>query len=289
MKIREVTAALLGIVVGCTSEPEPVEGNDRDYDGTTQEIIENLREAGYPDTEIEVRDGLVFAGRDALVTLQASREMIGVPIGATRDPLDGSDDSDFRQFRTINLISLDIAVICIDGTEFSGILSRALDDAISNYNELDLTFEMVRTTGSDAGCDAEIIGHIVAGGGGEAGFPAGGLPFEEINIGRGVARNGVAVSTHVITHELGHCIGFRHSDFFNRSISCGVGGNEGRAPDGAILIPGTPARAVVNGSVMNSCFDVDSTGVFTATDLIALDALYGDQGDGGASSSGDGG
>lgn len=79
---------------------------------------------------------------------------------------------------------------------------------------------------------------------------------------------------HVITHELGHTVGFRHSDYFNRSISCGRGGNEGSAGVGAIHIPGTPTGATVGDSIMNSCFRSSETGEFTSTDVTALRELY---------------
>ena len=107
--------------------------------------------------------------------------------------------------------------------------------------------------------------------------PSVGLPFNTINIGAGLQSNtfGVNTVTHVLTHELGHCVGLRHSDFFNRSISCGgAPTNEGQAGVGAILIPGTPSGATVGGSIMNSCFRTTETGRFTSTDVTALQALY---------------
>jgi hypothetical protein len=82
------------------------------------------------------------------------------------------------------------------------------------------------------------------------------------------------VNEHVITHELGHTVGFRHSDYYNRAISCGSGGNEGSAGVGAIHIPGTPTGAVVGGSVMNSCFRSSENGEFTSSDRTALTTLY---------------
>ena len=88
----------------------------------------------------------------------------------------------------------------------------------------------------------------MSGAGGSAGFPSGGKPYGTINIGTGLQSYSVDVNEHVITHELGHAIGFRHSDYYNRSISCGGGGhNEGTAGVGAILIPGTPSTATVGG------------------------------------------
>jgi len=110
--------------------------------------------------------------------------------------------------------------------------------------------------------------------GGSSGFPSGGQPYGQIKIGVSMNNYSVDVNEHVITHELGHCIGFRHSDYYNRSISCGSGGNEGDAGIGAILIPGTPSTATVGGSVMNSCFRASENGEWTSTDVTALNALY---------------
>ncbi|HEU4727420.1 MAG TPA: M57 family metalloprotease, partial [Kofleriaceae bacterium] len=166
--------------------------------------------------------------------------------------------------------------ICVNGAAFTGNFSQALDGAIANYNALGLTFSMRRTTGSTTGCGATITARVSSGTGGSSGFPSGGRPFNTINIGSGLQSGfSVATITHVMTHELGHCIGFRHSDFFNRSISCGgAATNEGNGGVGAILIAGTPSGATVGGSIMNSCFRQSETGRFTSSDITALNALY---------------
>ena len=239
----------------------------------TAEIVDNLRVAGYPDEEIQVMEsGEVFVGLDAEVGLEASREMIGA--ADRRGELRDDAEAGFRQYRTANLVSSSVRTICVNGSAFSGTLGKALDQAIANYDALDLSFEMVRTSGSSSGCDAVIEAKLTAGDGGVAGFPSGGLPYHSINIGTTVASYGTAVATHVIQHELGHCIGFRHTDYFDRSISCGTGGNEGLSDVGAILIPGTPSGAVLNGSVMNACFNAGSTGAWTSSDVTALRELY---------------
>jgi len=232
----------------------------------TQEIIDNLVQAGFPANDIMVVDGVVYTGRDAAVSLQASREMLQV---------DGSIGKE--QYRTTNLVSRSLANICVNGaafTNFSAKFSDAINRAITNYNNVGLTFHMTRTSGSTTGCNAVITGRISSGTGGSSGFPSGGLPFNTINIGSGLNTFDVNTVEHVMTHELGHTIGFRHSDFFNRSISCGTGGNEGDGGVGAILIAGTPSGATVGGSIMNSCFRTLETGEFTSTDLTALNALY---------------
>lgn len=232
--------------------------------GDTQEIIDNLIQAGYPAEDIAVIDGVVYVQNDAEVSLQASREMVQVDSSASTK----------EQYRTTNLVSTSLSTICVDGSRLSGSFSTALDNALANYNALGLTFHMQRTSGTAPGCGALISIQISGPTGGSSGFPSGGLPFGSIKIGSGLKSFAVSTITHVITHELGHCVGLRHSDFFNRSISCGTGGNEGDGGVGAILIQGTPSGATVGGSVMNACFRTVETGKFTNTDVTAFKALY---------------
>jgi len=234
-----------------------------DLESENQEIVSNLIQAGFPADDIMVADGAVYVGRDTHVTLVASREMLQ------------PSELDQEQYRTTNLVSTSVTKICINPTSTFNSYSRlssGLDYAIANYNGRGLTFTMAR--GPTTGCSANITAKTMSGVGGSAGFPSGGLPYNTINIGTGLQSYSVDVNEHVITHELGHCIGFRHSDYYNRSISCGSGGNEGSAGVGAILIPGTPSTATVGGSIMNSCFRSTETGEFTSTDITALNYLY---------------
>jgi hypothetical protein len=251
-----LAATCSAFVFGCASEGNSTED--------TQEIIDNLVQSGIQRDDIMVVDGVVYAGHDAAVNLEASREMIG-------DPSEGHE-----QYRTTNLVGTAVTTICVNGAAFTGVFSTALNNAIANYNGQNLRFTMRRTTGSATGCSATITARVSGGTGGSSGFPSGGRPFNTINIGSGLQSGfPTATVTHVITHELGHTIGFRHSDFFNRSISCGgAATNEGNGGVGSILIPGTPSGATVGGSIMNSCFRQNETGRFTGTDVTALQALY---------------
>jgi hypothetical protein len=226
------------------------------------EIVDNLVRAGFPADDIMVVDGVVYAGGDAAVNLAASREMLQPGYTTTKE-----------QYRTANLISGSVTKICIEGSAFTGVFSTALDLAIQNYQEQPLWFAMARTPA--AGCSFTINGVIVPGlNGGRSGFPSGGLPFGTIEIGSVLSALNVNTIEHVITHEIGHTIGLRHTDFFNRSISCGSGGNEGPGEFGAIHIPGTPTGASVGASVMNSCFRQLETGELTSNDIVALKVLY---------------
>jgi hypothetical protein len=227
-----------------------------------QEIIDNLVQVGFPAGDIQVFDGKVYTGLDAHVTLEASREMLDSGAGA-------------EQYRTTNLVS-GKTKICVNPTStFAGnaTLSSGLNNAIGNYNALPLVFDFAR--GPTTGCSANITAATTSGAGGSAGFPSGGNPYGTINIGTGTASYGVDVAEHVITHELGHTIGFRHSDYYNRAISCGgSASNEGTAGVGAILIPGTPSTSTVGASIMNSCFRSTESGEFMNSDITALNYLY---------------
>jgi len=256
MNKATLLAAICGVLaVGCGG---PATEND--------EIVSNLIQAGFPADDIQIVDGKVYVGNDAHVTLEASREMIQTVSGTSEE-----------QYRTTNLVGSSVTKICVNPTSTWNSytkLSQGLDLAIANYNALGLRFTLAR--GPTTGCSANIAAKTTGGGaGGSSGFPSGGLPYNTINVSTATTSYSTDVNEHVITHELGHTIGMRHSDYYNRAISCGGSPtNEGSAGIGAILIPGTPSTATVGGSIMNSCFRSTETGEFTSSDRTALQTVY---------------
>lgn len=186
-----------------------------------------------------------------------------------------------EQYHTYNLVDAPMNITVYLANSFSSQYTTALSEALSRYNAegLDLTFSLAS---SEATADIyierfpfilELFGYL-----GMGGFPAGGDPYDHIYLNGllptfyGMSTNGIAT---VIAHEIGHNIGFRHTDWFDRSISCGGSAtDEGADPDGAELIPGTPSGASVSdGSFMLACTD-GSDRPFNEDDQVALDYLY---------------
>lgn len=151
-------------------------------------------------------------------------------------------------------------------------ISSAVDVAISRYNaeNIGLTFQRVSSGGN--------INIAVVNGGGfiaSAGFPTGGNPYPQIQFNRQYRNWQNSTLASVFAHEIGHCIGFRHTDYMNRSYSCGSGGNEGQATTGvgAVHIPGTPTGPDA-ASWMLACIGNGTNRPFNPNDIIALNYLY---------------
>lgn len=178
-----------------------------------------------------------------------------------------------EQYHTFNLVNTPRAItISVSGTVNTA-FSAAVDNAIARYNaeNLGLTFSRVASGGN---INIRIVntGQYIA----SAGFPSGGNPYNEIKYAKKYTTGfSDGFMTTVVAHELGHCIGFRHTDYMNRAYSCGSGGNEGQETSGvgAVHIPGTPTTPDA-ASWMLACLGATTNRPFNANDKTALSYLY---------------
>ena len=195
----------------------------------------------------------------------------------------GAKVPEAEQYSTNSLVTGTPRTITVymSSSSFSSAYISALDVAIARYNAENLTLKFKRVTSSTGATmkfsrlssSDENSGVL-----GSSGFPSGGNPYGTIKMSGvlqskyGLSVNGIGT---IIAHEMGHCIGFRHTDYFDRSISCGGSTyNEGASSVGANLIPGTPSGATLAAkSWMLACTD-GSDRPFNSADKVALNYLY---------------
>jgi hypothetical protein len=189
-----------------------------------------------------------------------------------------------EQYHTFNLLSaskyptVKIGISISDNT-YSPAFTAALDEAISRYKALGLTFTMSRVT---SGANITIVAFYEKSNTlGSSGFPSSaGAPYNQVKMNtywysKGTDATNVNYIATIMAHELGHCIGFRHTDYMSRRYSCGSGGNEGQTNNGvgAVLIPGTPSGPDA-GSWMLACIGSNVNRPFNTNDIKALQYLW---------------
>jgi hypothetical protein len=183
-----------------------------------------------------------------------------------------------EQYRTTNLVSVSGSTRTLRIGMLSSLnsnYSTALNTAISRYNNENLRLRFLRVTQYPV----DILFKPAPAGAGylaSAGFPSGGNPYGEVLMNTSAlgSNPGTSYLATIMAHEMGHCIGFRHTDYMDRSYSCGGSySNEGSGGVGAILIPGTPSGPDA-GSWMLACIGSGQNRPFNTNDRTALNYLY---------------
>ncbi|MGH2553306.1 MAG: M57 family metalloprotease [Chitinophagaceae bacterium] len=177
-----------------------------------------------------------------------------------------------EQYRTTNLVTgLPRNITVSSSGNVNANVSAGINAAIARYNAENLSITMTRVA-SNGDINIRIVngGNYIA----SAGFPSGGNPYDEVKYNKQYQNYSLNFVTTVMAHEMGHCIGFRHTDYMDRSYSCGGSPvNEGASTVGAIHIPGTPTGPDA-ASWMLSCLSSTTNRPFNNNDKTALNYLY---------------
>jgi hypothetical protein len=267
--------SLTGLLFAACSKKQNTEETVAPDGVVSEAVMSKIKAAGFSTDNVVVAEGGYLVENDILLT----DEILNTSV--TSPTLRIAND---EQYRTNNLVSGLPRTIKIKVSGLGTAFVQGTDLAISRYNSANLLLNFQRITsgtaninivGFNQGPNAQ--GFITLG---SAGFPTGGNPFNQISMNTNNAAYGANPNVNyvgsVIQHEIGHCIGMRHTDYFNRNISCGSqgGGNEGASNIGAVLIPGTPSGATLSaGSWMLACSNGGNR-TFNSNDLVALNYLY---------------
>jgi hypothetical protein len=268
---KQIIAIILFATLAACQKQEKTQST---INNIPENVINQIQAQGYSTDGIIKRDDGYIVEGDIFLSNEALNHPVTGPVLRIANT---------EQYRTTNLLSGLPRVIWVSCTGLSKVFVDATDSAVARYNArgLRLTFQRV-----SAGANIDIIGKDLGGvsGGGvilgqSAGFPdANGNPPSPITLNSNPAAFGsnpnVQYLATVIAHEIGHCIGFRHTDYMNRAYSCGGRRyNEGSAGVGAILVPGTPSKGDPN-SWMLACISGGQNRPFNPNDVIALNYLY---------------
>jgi hypothetical protein len=184
--------------------------------------------------------------------------------------------ADVEHYRTTNLVTGLPRTITVRYSGNTTSISNAINAAIARYNaipaaDFGLRFSRVASGGNIVISNVSSVSYIAS-----AGFPSGGNPFNSIRFNTAFANWSANTLASVMAHEIGHCIGMRHTDLACRQYSCGGSPvNEGSAGIGAIHIPGTPTACNADPtSWMLACIGSTTNRPFNANDLVALKFLY---------------
>jgi len=242
----------------------------------SQETLAQIKALGFGTKNVQKVDGGYLVEGDIILT----NDQLNEPHPATPNMIIANEEH-YRTFNLVNPSSYPTIRVALNNSSSShqAAFSAALDEAIRRYNAENLRIKFQRVTSS---AHTTVVAYYeVSNTLGSAGFPtSSGAPYHQVRMNTyhyntSTSTTNVNYIATIMAHELGHCIGFRHTDYMNRSYSCGTGGNEGQSTTGvgAVHIPGTPTGPS-SGSWMLACIGSGVNRPFTSYDRTALNYVY---------------
>lgn len=262
-KIRTFSAvALLALtVVSCSKEA----ATEQEL-VITDDVVNSVKALGFSTNNLMATEGgYVVEGDIFIPANELNRSVSGKILRVGQS----------EQYRTTNLVTGLPRVITISvASTLGSSYIAATDEAIARYNAqgLQLTFQRVSSGAAISIKAAPKNARYLA----SAGFPtSNGNPYNQVLVAtRQIGSQPLNTVASILAHEIGHCIGFRHTDYMDRSYSCGgTYANEGASTVGAVHIPGTPTAADPN-SWMLACIGSGMNRPFNNNDQTALNYLY---------------
>ncbi len=253
---RGITVLALAALAACdttssTSVPDPL--------SQPEDFARRVEAMGFRSDSIQEFGDFVIVEGDILI----SKAQLRSPARRTNDPMGPR-----YQYRTTNLVSSSkVNQITVD---LSGLASQpgwqaAAVDALAHWSGISSSnVKMVQGSPADITVGTACTSYNVAA---FASFPAGGNPGSTVYVNTCFGYStSHAQKVHNMVHELGHTIGFRHSNYTQMGESAGI--------EGAVHIWGTPTSGSASGSVMNGGTALNSWGGFAASDLTAVRTIY---------------
>jgi hypothetical protein len=228
--------------------------------GTDQDMTERIVTMGFR------RDMIVDEGDHFRVegdVIIEKRNLTGPRLDQARTPVRGPA----YQWHTTNLVSQANMArglrVNLSGISGNSAWTNAVRSALNNYstpqgNKIHIS----------EGTPADItfsFGTLPAGVIAQASFPASGLPGTTVTISTAYASSlSSSQKRWAMVHEIGHTIGYRHSNW--------QANGESSTPFGAIQVPGTPSSDL--GSVMQAVLPSGSWSGFNSYDVLTNQYAY---------------
>ncbi|CAA9297652.1 MAG: Milk-clotting protease [uncultured Cytophagales bacterium] len=250
----------------CNREEAQAPAAKEQTEQISEETLSKIKHLGFGTSDVKRIPGGFLVEGDILLTQKSLDEVPDYKV------LRVGEQEHYRTFNLVGGLPRTITISMSSTLNANSCYVNALNTAIARYNNQGLLIRFQRVT---SGGNINIIsgsGSFLA----SAGFPSGGNPYPQVVVNVSALgscpSNGYLAT--ILAHEVGHCIGFRHTDYMDRSYSCGGSfANEGASTVGAVHIPGTPTGPDPT-SWMLACIGTGQSRPFNANDVTALNYLY---------------